>query len=76
MHAPSEGPFYVSPHAAVMSCLPAVMQTVISNGVLELTLEQNASGAAFKSLRDVAAGTVTQFSADLVWHANSTDNLL
>jgi hypothetical protein len=63
----------VTPHAEQTAWLPAVVQTVISNGVLELTLEQNAGSAAFKSLRDVATGTVTQFSADMVWRAWSTD---
>lgn len=63
----------MTPHAEQTAWLPGVVQTVISNGVLELTLEQNAGGAALKSLRDVATGTVTQFSADMVWHDWSTD---
>lgn len=43
-------------------------QTTISNGVLELTLERNSSGAALTSLRDAATGAATRFSADMVYY--------
>ena len=42
------------------------VQMTVSNGVLELALEQSAAGAAVTALRHVASGTRAHVSIDMV----------
>jgi hypothetical protein len=44
----------------------STMQTTISNGVLELTLQQGDAGAAVTALRHVASGAQARVSIDMV----------